>query len=171
MTINKAFSIFLCAENQQEAVALKSALHAVDATSHLAWVNKGEELLRLLDLGERPDFVFLDAALMEENGPRFLSQIREKANHRRLPVIVYAGKKESAYVEISFEKGTDLFTHKTIFLKNDIHIVLEKLLHMYRHDWSISRREGFAVFIDIATGLDYSLGSHSSILLPSRSSM
>jgi CheY-like chemotaxis protein len=150
---NKAYTIFLCTASDIEANAIQSALAAVDSMSNLSWVKTGDELLRLLDMGERPDFVFLESGLMEENGPRFLSQIREKVDSRRLPIIVYTGTVASECIEISFEKGTTLFTHKAVFLKSEMNIVLEKLLTMYRQGWTISRREGFAVFIDMATGV------------------
>ena len=134
--MSKPREILLIDDNPADAELVRICLASGPNVVNLHVAEDGGEALRFLQReGEhanapRPDLVLLDLSLPGIDGRKILQMIRNTADLRRLPVVVFTSSENPVDVAASYDLGASCFVTKPIAL-ND----LERVVHAITDFW------------------------------------
>lgn len=124
-------SIILADDDRDDHEFFRDALTQIKPNINLTTVENGEELLSLLK-HYIPDFIFLDLDMPGKNGLECLTEIRNNAALKNIPVVIFSSTSRPANIDTAYEMGADLF-----FIKpsnyNDLVSSINAILQL---DWS-----------------------------------
>ncbi len=84
---------------------------------------RGSEVLKCIDGSCKPDAVFLDMWLSEEDGRDICKQLKEHENTKNIPVIIMSASRGLEHTAL--ESGADAFVAKPF----EIDEIIEKIHH------------------------------------------
>jgi response regulator RpfG family c-di-GMP phosphodiesterase len=100
--------------------------------------NSAREALRRVD-GARPNLMVLDVHLGEDDGLEVLSSVRERMDHRRLPVILISSTTSSEAKLEGFRAGADDFVAKP-FSPRELILRIRRILDRIEESADLARR-------------------------------
>ena len=134
--MSKPHEILLIDDNPADAELIRICLVSGPNVVNLHVTEDGGEALRFLQReGEhanapRPDLVLLDLSLPRIDGRKILQMIRNTADLRRLPVVVFTSSENPVDVAASYDLGASCFVTKPITLNE-----LERVVHAITDFW------------------------------------
>ena len=117
---------FLVVDDDADDVELfAEAVGSIDASVSCYNASDGKEALAKLIQKDfdRPDVIFLDINMPMMNGWQFLSQLKESAQFKEIPVIMYSTSSERNDIRSAMSSGALCF-----FTKPDTFVVLKNIL-------------------------------------------
>jgi len=133
--VSSGLHILLADDDDDDRYFFAQAVNELSGCIKLSTAKDGTELLRLLkntDV-ELPDLIFLDLNMPRKNGLECLEELRQSAQLKNIPVIIYSTSSHPRQVEDTYKKGANLFIQKP-----DSYTGIKKVLHKVL---SISRDE------------------------------
>ena len=132
-------NILLADDNVDDIFLFRKALSEIHLQTHLTTVMDGEQLMHHLSVNceVNPDILFLDIIMPRKSGLECLSEIKENAKLKYIPIVMFAtpftrGPVIDLDVKNVFDKkGADSYIHKTsdaAQLKLDIYKALVSLI-------------------------------------------
>jgi len=110
-------------------VTIKQGLEHLDDSMEVIHARTGEECLKILENGEKPDIIILDIMMPGMNGWQVLNRLREDPKWSKIPVVFLTAKTDD-FTKTFGKTVTDDFIEKPFELddlKNRIDKVLKKL--------------------------------------------
>ena len=104
--------ILLADDDADDRFIFESFLHDVAPDVKLDVVSNGKELLTLLQ-HYVPDLLFLDLDMPYKNGLECLVAIRNHAQQKDLPVVVFSSTTRPGNIQTAYEMGAHLFFIKS----------------------------------------------------------
>jgi CheY-like chemotaxis protein len=129
--------VVLADDDPDHALIFRIVLKQLGPSKELLIVHDGKELLELLK-DTVPDLLFLDLNMPCKNGYDCLTEIRQDAGLKNLPVVVYSSSTAISDIKRSFEHEADLYMVKAF---NSFHLrnAMEAILN---DNWWKSDRDG-----------------------------
>jgi CheY-like chemotaxis protein len=111
---NFRYRLLLADDDIDDCFFFREALEELPFTSKLSTVNDGVELMRFLtgNLNDLPDMLFLDLNMPRKTGYECLSEIKQHATLRHLPVIIISTSFEHDVVNLLYKNGADFYLRK-----------------------------------------------------------
>lgn len=113
---SKQLNILLADDDQDDCVFFESALKELLPSSHLKIVNDGEKLMNYLSENdtnaESTDVLFLDINMPRKNGIECLSEIKQNAKLKNIPVVVFSTSNSWDTINMLFKSGANVYIHK-----------------------------------------------------------
>jgi CheY-like chemotaxis protein len=106
-------NIFLADDDTDDCILFEDALREICNQSQLTTANDGIELMALLERDAAPpDVIFLDLNMPRKNGFECLSEIRERAHLRNIPIVIFSTTAQPEAVNNVYENGASCFVCK-----------------------------------------------------------
>jgi CheY-like chemotaxis protein len=122
--------IMLADDDNDHGILFRHILKAVHPEARISIAKDGQELLDMLEKNH-PDILFLDLNMPCKNGFECLQEIRNSANFKNLPVVVYSSSTHMNDIQKSYLHQADLYMVKP-FNASHLKTALESVLKM---DW------------------------------------
>ncbi len=124
--------VLLADDDQDDRLFFKDALDELAVSADLVTVNNGVQLMAFLQHqgGEKPDILFLDLNMPLKNGFDCLTEIKQTAALKNLPVIIFSTSFDEAVVDVLYEKGAHSYIQKPVEfsdLKDSIHSAIDSI--------------------------------------------
>ncbi len=119
--INKSFimnqekiKILLADDDQDDRNFFEEALKQLPISSSLTTVSDGEQLMLMLgnETLELPHVIFLDINMPRKTGVECLSEIKQQARLKSLPVVMFSTSNVSDKINMLFKTGATIYIHK-----------------------------------------------------------
>ena len=107
-------NILLADDDRDDRFFFKMALDALTTPTRLVAVVDGEKLMEYLaeNVHQLPDVLFLDLNMPRKNGFECLSVIKDNADYKALPVIIFSTSYEQEVVNLLYQNGAQYFMRK-----------------------------------------------------------
>ena len=128
-------TIFLAEDNPDDVEITRRAFKRSRLGCELVVARDGEEALRMLTEGERPDFVLLDINLPKVTGLEVLTRIRADGRLTGLPVVVMSISDREEDVVRSYALGANSYIQKPVVFEE----FLEALKVMTSYWFEVAR--------------------------------
>ncbi len=113
---SKQLNILLADDDQDDCVFFESALKELLPSAHLKIVNDGEKLMNYLTEKEyntdSTDVLFLDINMPRKNGIECLSEMKQNAKLKNIPVVVFSTSNSWDTINMLFKSGANVYIHK-----------------------------------------------------------
>lgn len=116
-------TILLAEDDEDDYILFCEAIKEYGEPLALKWIKNGEELMQKLRQ-EAVDIIFLDINMPLKNGFECLTEIRNDARLKQIPVVIFSTSNDSKLINWMYNAGANLFLCKpTEFkkLKTSIH--------------------------------------------------
>lgn len=133
MTTDKSRVTILMADDDDDDYLLaKKALDQSKLLNNLQRVSDGEELIEYLrcegryadrDAADRPGVILLDLNMPRKDGREALKEIKNDANLRDIPVVVFTTSKAEEDIYKSYKLGVNSFITKPVTFDNLIQVM------------------------------------------------
>jgi CheY-like chemotaxis protein len=116
--MSKRFDVLLVEDNPADIDLTRELLHESDMPVEVKVATNGSDAVDLLlgsssqPLPYRPDLVLLDLNLPNKNGHEVLSEIKQVAGVRQIPVLVFSSSDAHSDVTLSYELGANCYLVK-----------------------------------------------------------
>jgi CheY-like chemotaxis protein len=126
-------TIFLAEDDEDDLILFKEAVRDYPKPVRLTWLKDGEELMKLLkeERAVKPDMIFLDINMPRKNGFECLSDMRQEATLKHIPVIIFSTSNDSALVSWMYNSGANLYLCKP----TDFHQLRDAVRKAISIDW------------------------------------
>lgn len=104
-------TILLIDDDKDDCALFKEALHEVDPTIELAFLNTAEALPTAV-LDANPDLIFLDINMPRVNGFECLKMLYESVTKFRMPIVMYSNSNNAKEINIAYALGATLYLQK-----------------------------------------------------------
>jgi CheY-like chemotaxis protein len=113
MTV-KPLNILLADDDMDDCNFFKDALNALPINTQLKTVNDGEELMTYLseNTHQLPDVLFLDINMPRKNGFECLSEMKDDAVLKNIPVVILSTSSSKEKIAKIFKIGGHVYIHK-----------------------------------------------------------
>jgi CheY-like chemotaxis protein len=121
--------ILLVEDNPGDHRLTKEALHEGKVYNNLHWVKDGVEAIDFLkqrgkyEKSPRPDIILLDLNLPKKDGRQVLSEIKQDANLRAIPVVILTTSAAEEDVLRSYDLHANCYVTKPVDLEKFIVVV------------------------------------------------
>ena len=138
MVNSAAFSILLVEDNDEDYDIIRWALKRLSISTPVHRCVDGDEALDFLyhrgtyaqpDSSPRPTLVLLDLSLKAIDGFEVLARIKQDAELRMIPIIIWTSTSDPKDIEISFKQGANSYMLKPMNLNKLLEAV--ELLNQY----------------------------------------
>jgi len=111
---SKQLNIMLADDDIDDCNFFKEALAALPIPTKLKTVNDGEALMNYLLENEEhlPYVLFLDINMPRKNGFECLSEIKNDAKLKHLPVVMFSTTNAEDKINVLFKTGADVYIRK-----------------------------------------------------------
>jgi two-component system, chemotaxis family, response regulator Rcp1 len=105
----KVVEILLVEDSPNDAGLMREALEGGCLTSHVTWVDNGEEAMDCLRrkgnfaTTPEPNLILLDLILPRKNGRELLAEIKKDAFLRRIPIVIMAPADQEEAFRIAYD--------------------------------------------------------------------
>ncbi|MBF4517895.1 response regulator [Flavobacterium sp. ANB] len=109
------YNLLLADDDEDDCAFFREALDDLLLPVSLATVNDGVELMDFLrnNVSDNlPDILFLDLNMPRKNGVECLTEIKQAADLRDLPVIIFSTSLDMTIVDQMYEKGAIYYIRK-----------------------------------------------------------
>lgn len=108
------FNILLADDDADDCFFFKSALEKMELSTQLTTVYDGEELMKYLseNAEQLPDVLFLDINMPRKNGIECLSEIKQNAKLKNIPVVMFSTNKSQDTMSKLFKSGANIYVTK-----------------------------------------------------------
>jgi CheY-like chemotaxis protein len=113
--IKQNYNLLLADDDEDDCDFFKDALAELSLPVSLVIVNDGVQLMDFLakkGADDLPDILFLDLNMPRKNGSECLTEIKEKEEYRKLPVIIFSTSLDSKIVDLMYDKGATYYIRK-----------------------------------------------------------
>lgn len=124
--------IWLADDDRDDCEFFQDVLKQVLPSSRLTIVNGVNELLQLIDVGDKPDMLFIDMIMPAKNGPHWLPELRMKPAFSKLPIVADNGSLYVKHIHRAYNSGADLFYPKPTSLQE----LAKGLSALFMLDWN-----------------------------------
>lgn len=110
----KLINILYADDDTDDCIFFKEALKALPVQTNVTTVKDGEELMNYLFAHTdcMPHVLFLDINMPRKNGIECLSEIKQHAKLKDLPVIMFSTSNSKEDISTLFTKGAHVYVHK-----------------------------------------------------------
>jgi two-component system response regulator len=115
MSLPRCKVILLVEDNQDDETLTLRALKKNNIPNKVVVARDGVEALEyLFSANNLPELVLLDLNLPKLDGLAVLRRLRERAETRRLPVVILSSSKEDSDLLASYDSGANSFVQKRV---------------------------------------------------------
>lgn len=125
-------SILLADDDVEECFLFKSIVFKIAPDIQVQTVNDGDQVAEAL-LAKRTDLLFLDLNMPCKNGIQCLQELKDDANYRSIPVIVYSTSASPLDINQAYGFGASLYIQKPAIYKD----LLETLQQVFNMAWDV----------------------------------
>ena len=145
----KLLNLLLADDDKDDCLFFKDALEELPASTHLATVHNGEQLMQLLTKQtiELPDVLFLDLNMHRKNGFECLSEIKLNKKVIQLPVIIFSTSLEQEVVNLLYENGAQYYIRKPADFSQLKKVIQQALTLIAQENISQPARENFVLTV------------------------
>src|SRR6476620_2817693 len=104
-------TILLIDDDKDDCALFKEALHEVDPTIQLVFLNTAEAIPNTV-LTVNPDLIFLDINMPRVNGFECLKMLYESVTKFRMPIVMYSNSNNTKEINIAYALGATLYLQK-----------------------------------------------------------
>jgi len=142
-------NILLADDDTDDCIFFKQAVEECIPLPHLTAVHDGEQLMQLLvnEKNELPHVLFLDLNMPRKNGFECLSEIKENAKLKALPVIIFSTSYEQEVVNQLYQNGAQYFIRKPAAFLQFKQIIQQTLELIAQGNISQPTRENFVLTV------------------------
>ncbi|RFS14981.1 response regulator [Emticicia sp. C21] len=109
----KNYSIFYTDDDSDDKEIFKEIINEIHPDSSIEFQSDGLELLnRLKEINYMPDILFLDINMPHTDGFQVLSEIRQDAAVKDLPIVILSTSNDADAIAKAKESGADLYICK-----------------------------------------------------------
>lgn len=126
--------VLLADDDSDDSMLFGEALEQSDIPVEFSRAEDGNQLLRVLEEGQKPDILFLDVNMPYKNGIECLQTIRSQRQFENLPIIIYSTTNYRVNIDACYEGGANLYVVKPSTF-DDIKKMVRKLCN---RDWVIN---------------------------------
>jgi len=109
------YYLLLADDDEDDCLFFKEALEEISINTDLSMVHDGVQLMDFLKTNTAnnlPDILFLDLNMPRKNGVECLTEIKENATFKNLPVIIFSTSLDTEIVDNLYKKGASLYIRK-----------------------------------------------------------
>ena len=130
-------TILLAEDDEDDYLLFKEAIRDNTDQLDLVWVKDGVELMQILHGNEAStaDILFLDINMPRKNGFECLTEIRNNAVLKNLPVVVFSTSNDRALVSWMYNSGANLYLCKP----NSFQQLKSAIVKAITMDWQIHK--------------------------------
>jgi len=123
--------IILADDDPDDCLIFSQVASEVNAKFKITCLNDCESLLEYLNTSSPPDIIFLDLNMPLLSGQDCLKKIKERAEWRNIPIVIYSTATRKDIIEECYKLGASLYIAKpneSNRLKETISWVIEKFV-------------------------------------------
>jgi CheY-like chemotaxis protein len=145
----KQLNILLADDDIDDCVFFEEALGELTLSTHLMSVHDGEQLMKLLihDTTKIPHVLFLDLNMPRKNGFECLSEIKQIARLKDLPVVIFSTSFEQEVVNMLYKNGAQYFIRKPSLFSQFKEIIFHTLTLIMQENISQPTKENFVITV------------------------
>jgi len=128
--IKQNFSILLVEDNPGDVFLFQNGLTELNPAVHISVTTDGDEALRRLRSGERPNLIVLDLNLPKRSGEAVLRELKADVGLRRIPVVIFSSTRNRHEVDAAYDGRANSFISKPADL-DAIYDVLRSIEHYW----------------------------------------
>lgn len=125
-------NILLADDDVEECFLFKIIVFKVAPDIQVQTVNDGDQVAEALST-KRPDLLFLDLNMPCKNGIQCLQELKDNANYRSIPVIVYSTSASPLDINQAYGFGASLYIQKPSAYKD----LLDTLYQVFNMNWDV----------------------------------
>ncbi len=128
MIVNE-LNILLADDDPDDCLFFKEAINKFIPATNLTAVHDGEQLMLWLTNEENklPDVLFLDLNMPRKNGFECLTEIKQHATLKDLPVVIFSTSNAHEEMTTLFKTGADVYIRKPRDLEQLVRIIRHAL--------------------------------------------
>ena len=128
MNINK-LNILLADDDTDDCLFFKEAINKFIPAANFTAVHDGEQLMHRLtnSTNKLPDVLFLDLNMPRKNGFECLTEIKQNAVLKNLPVVIFSTSGVHDEMTILFKTGADVYIRKPRNLDQLVQVIQHAL--------------------------------------------
>jgi CheY-like chemotaxis protein len=149
MSLNQ-LNILLADDDTDDCLFFKDAIGEMIPFSNFTAVHNGEQLMQLLNskTNKLPDVLFLDLNMPRKNGFECLSEIKQNAALKALPVVVFSTSFEQEVVNRLYDNGAQYFIRKPAEFSLYKKIILHTLTLIIQKDTAQACKDDFVITVE-----------------------
>ena len=123
--------IILADDDPDDCLIFSQVASEVNSTFKITCLHDCESLLEYLNTSSPPDIIFLDLNMPVLSGQDCLKKIKERAEWRNIPIVIYSTATRKDIIEECYKLGASLYIPKpneANRLKETISSVVEKFV-------------------------------------------
>lgn len=126
--------VLLVEDDPLDADLAREAVHDANVPLDLLLARDGDEALRQLREGARPDLILLDLRLPRLHGRATLAALKEDPSLRRIPVVIFTASRADDDVEACYDLHASAYLAKpldhteTVEMMRDLHRFWSRVL-------------------------------------------
>ena len=110
--IKQNYNLLLADDDEDDCAFFEEALAELSLPVIFEAVNDGVQLIDFLKKGNLPDILFLDLNMPRKNGYECLTEIKQIAEFKNLPIIIFSTSLDTEIVNLVYEKGAAYYIRK-----------------------------------------------------------
>jgi len=110
--IKQNYNLLLADDDEDDCAFFEEALAELSLPVVFEAVNDGVQLMDFLKKGNLPDILFLDLNMPRKNGYECLTEIKQIAEFKNLPIIIFSTSLDTEIVNLVYEKGVAYYIRK-----------------------------------------------------------
>lgn len=124
MEQNAPVHILLADDDDDDTSLFQEALEQVPTSTRLDVAENGMELMSILErLKAKPDLIFLDMNMPVKNGMECLTEIRNSASYKDIPVVILSTSIADYLIQSAYQAGANLYIQKPNSFSGLINII------------------------------------------------
>ncbi len=142
--------ILLVDDDTDDCLFFKDAIGELVPSLNFTAVHNGEQLMQLLgnETYKLPDVLFLDLNMPRKNGFECLTEIKQNASLKALPVVVFSTSFEQEVVNRLYNNGAQYFIRKPSEFSLYKKIILHTLSLITQKDIAQPAMENFVLTVE-----------------------
>jgi len=143
------YDLLLADDDIDDCMFFKEALEDLPLSTSLSTVNDGVELMNFLSgiTGKLPDVLFLDLNMPKKTGIECLTEIKQNASLRNMPVVIFSTSLDMDVVNDLYESGAHYYIRKPGDFSKLKNSILEALIHTGQKDRKKPSRDKFILHV------------------------
>jgi CheY-like chemotaxis protein len=124
--------VFIADDDEDDRLLFQEVVRELPYLVHLSIARDGEETLEALKkMDQLPDVLFLDLNMPIKNGIECLSEIKQNAKLKLLPVVIFSTSSYPSNIDKVYEGGAHLYIRKP----NDFFSFKKSIQYVFAINW------------------------------------